>query len=227
MLKKNWKTFKDTKTLSEQLVVDILSVANESIKKNDKFIIVLAGGSSFLESYKILRKSNSDWKKWYIFICDERCLPINDSKRNDKIINDVWLKNGKIPKKNINFIKAEIGIINAVQQYETILKNVTSFDLVLLGMGDDGHTASLFPNHCYDQNKSVVVEYNSPKHPNERISLSYSRLNKSKNIFKLVCGISKSKALKLWISDVKLPINQINGEQERVYICDDTLLNIS
>ena len=68
MLKKNWKTFKDTKTLSEQLVVDILSVANESIKKNDKFIIVLAGGSSFLESYKILRKSNSDWKKWYIFI---------------------------------------------------------------------------------------------------------------------------------------------------------------
>ena len=124
MIKKNWMTFRDTKTLSEHLVRDILSVAKESIKKNSKFSIVLAGGNSFIDSYKILRKSNSDWKKWHIYICDERCLPINDRERNDKIINDVWLNNNKIPKKNINFIKAELGIKNAVQQYEVILNNI-------------------------------------------------------------------------------------------------------
>lgn len=227
MLKKNWMTFKDTKILSEHLVADILSIANESIKKNSKFSIVLAGGNSFLDSYKILRESNSDWKKWHIYIGDERCLPINDKERNDKIINDVWLNNDKIPKKNINFIKAELGIKNAVQQYETILNNITSFDLVLLGMGDDGHTASLFPNHSYDQDKSVVAEYNSPKYPKERISLSYSRLNNSKNVFKLVSGRSKSKALGLWINNEELPINQIYGNFEKVYICDDALMSIS
>ena len=227
MLKKNWMTFKDTKILSEYLVEDILSIANESIKKNSKFSIVLAGGNSFLDSYKILRESNSDWKKWYIYICDERCLPINDRERNDKIINDVWLNNDKIPKKNVNFIKAELGVKNAVQQYETILSNIASFDLVLLGMGEDGHTASLFPNHSYDQGKSVVAEYNSPKYPKERISLSYSRLNNSKNVFKLVCGTSKSNALGLWINNVVLPINQIYGNLEKVYISDDALISIS
>ena len=227
MLKKNWMIFKDTKILSEHLVEDILSIADESIKKNSKFSIVLAGGNSFLDSYKILRESNSDWMKWHVYIGDERCLPINDRKRNDKIINDIWLNNDKIPKKNINFIKAELGIKNAVQQYETILNNITSFDLVLLGMGDDGHTASLFPNHSYDQDKSVVAEYNSPKYPKERISLSYSRLNNSKNVFKLVCGRSKSKALGLWINNVELPINQIHGNFEKVYICDDALMSIS
>ena len=227
MLKKNWMTFKDTKILTEYLVEDILSIANESINKNSKFSIVLAGGNSFLDSYKILRESNSDWKKWHIYIGDERCLPINDKERNDKIIHDVWLNNDKIPKKNINFIKAELGIKNAVQQYETVLNNITSFDLVLLGMGDDGHTASLFPNHSYDQDKSVVAEYNAPKYPKERISLSYSRLNNSQNVFKLVCGRSKSKALGLWINNVELPINQIYGNFEKVYICDDALMSIS
>ena len=195
MLSDSWKIFKDKNTLSERLAADIIYVANESIKKSGQFNIVLAGGKSFIDSYKILRDAKSNWIKWHIYICDERCLPINDKDRNDSIINEVWLNNGKIPKKNINFICAELDIKDAVEQYELVLKNIGNFDLVLLGMGDDGHTASLFPNHTYNQNKSVIAEYNSPKHPKKRISLSYSRLNKSKYVYKLISGPSKFEAL--------------------------------
>jgi 6-phosphogluconolactonase len=221
MLKDNWIIFKDAKTVSERLASDIISIANKSLDENGKFTIVLAGGVSFINLYKILRETKSNWSQWYIYLCDERCLPKNDKDRNDKKINEAWLNNGKIPKKNINFICAELDIKDAVEQYELVLKNIGNFDLVLLGMGDDGHTASLFPNHTYNQNKSVVAEYNSPKYPKKRISLSYSRLNKSKYVFKLISGPSKVEALNLWINGKNLPINQIYGEVEKVYICNN------
>lgn len=129
-------------------------------------------------------------------------------------------------KKNINFICAELDTKDAVKHYGLALKNIINFDLVLLGMGEDGHTASLFPNHFYNKNKSVVIEHNSPKYPKERISLSYSRLNKSKYVYKLISGPSKSKALNLWMNGEDLPINQIYGGVEKVYICDDVLTGI-
>ena len=226
MLRDNWKIFKDSNTLSECLAADIIYIANESIEKSGQFNIVLAGGKSFIDSYKILRDAKSNWIKWHIYICDERCLPINDRDRNDSKINEVWLNNGKIPKKNINFICAELGIEEAVKHYETVLKNNVIFDLVLLGMGEDGHTASLFPNHTYNQNDNVVIEYNSPKFPKERISLSYARLNKSKYVYKLISGPSKSQALNLWINGETLPINQISGKKEKVYILSDALTGV-
>lgn len=220
-MRDNWKIFKDSRILSECVAADIINVANESIHKNDQFNIVLAGGTSFLDSYKILRDARSNWLKWNIYISDERCLPKNDRGRNDIKIYEVWLNNGKIPKKNINFICAELGIDEAVKNYEMILKNKDVFDLVLLGMGEDGHTASLFPNRTSNQNDSVIAEYNSPKFPKERISLSYSRLNKSKYVYKLISGPSKSQALNSWINGKKLPINQISGEKEKVYILNE------
>jgi 6-phosphogluconolactonase len=226
MLKDNWKIFKDSDTLSKNLAADIISFANRSIDKSGQFKIVLAGGKSFIDTYKILRNAKSNWGKWYIYICDERCLPINDKNRNDSKINEVWLNNGKIPKKNINFIRAELGIKKAVDHYKTVLKNNINFDLVLLGMGEDGHTASLFPNRTYNKNDNVVAEYNSPKFPKERISLSYSQLNKSKYVYKLISGSKKSQALNLWINGETLPINQISGKKEKVYISNDVLLGL-
>jgi 6-phosphogluconolactonase len=80
-----------------------------------------------------------------------------------------------------------------------VLNSVGDFDLTLLSMGEDRHTASLFPGHLYNENKNVVTEYNSPKYPKERISMSYLRLNKSKDVFKILSGSSKQEALDLWL----------------------------
>jgi len=223
MLKDNWVVFEDIDKLSEQLAYNILEIAETSIRLSNSFKIVLTGGNSVLKLYKILSNSKSNWSKWHIYLGDERCLPTNDKDRNDHIINQVWLNNSQILKKNIHFIHAEFGVDDGALHYEKILDNVGDFDVVLLSIGEDGHAASLFPHHLYDQNTSVVVERNSPKFPKDRISMSYSRLNQSKNIFKIISGSSKQKAVKMWIKGKALPINKIYGQSEKVFICNNAL----
>ena len=82
-------------------------------------------------------------------------------------------------------------------EYENTLKKIDKFDVVLLSMGEDGHIASLFPNHIYSEGQMVVIEQDSPKPPKERISMSYQQLNKAHYIFKLIIGESKQKAVTL------------------------------
>jgi 6-phosphogluconolactonase len=220
MLRDNWTIYADIDKLSKHLAYDILSIAEKSINLSDNFKIVLAGGTSLISTYKIFKKSYSDWDKWHIYIGDERCLPLEDDKRNDYIIKKVWLKNSPIPRENINFIHAELGADCGALYYEKILEKVGYFDLVLLGAGEDGHSASLFPGHSHDD-KDVIAEYNSPKYPKNRISMSYSRLNRSKNVFKIICGKSKSNMVNLWLNGEILPINSINGNNEKVYLTED------
>ena len=223
MLKNNWIIFDNIDKLSECLANEILVIAKRSIKLSKKFSIVLAGGTSVVNLYKILRRSQADWNQWHVYIGDERCLPIKNKDRNDYLINKIWLNDGLIPKQNINFIHAELGMNKGATHYNKILKNIGDFDVVLLSIGDDGHTASLFPDHLYDKDKDVVVEGNSPKYPKNRISLSYSRLNRSKNVFKVVSGISKRSAIDLWLNNVTLPINKVTGQLEKVYISKEVL----
>jgi 6-phosphogluconolactonase len=223
MLKGNWVVFEDIDKLSEQLAYDVLEISKNSIKLNGSFKIVLTGGNSITKLYKILSNSKSNWSKWHIYLGDERCLPANDKDRNDYMINRVWLNNSQILKENIHFIHAELGAQGGALHYEEILDNIGYFDMVLLSMGEDGHAASLFPQHLYNKNTNVVVESNSPKYPKDRISISYSRLNQSKNVFKIINGSSKQKAVKIWLEGRVLPINQIFGQSEKIFICKNAL----
>jgi len=90
-------------------------------------------------------------------------------------------------------------------------------------MGEDGHTASLFPGHQYDNKRDVVIINNSPKKPKQRISLSYSRLNQSNKVFKIISGSLKCNAVRQWLNNIQLPINQINGNSEKVYLSQNAL----
>jgi len=223
-LNDNWLVFNDETSLSKALAQEILTIAKKAIIENDCFNVVLTGGRSAIGLYKILSKSNSNWDKWHIYISDERFLPAGHKDRNDKEINKVWLNNSSIPNKNIHFIKAELGLLEARYEYEKELIKINEFDFVLLSMGEDGHVASLFPKHKYNIDKSVVVENNSPKWPKDRISMSYSRLNQAHNVFKIISGMHKQKAVSLWLQeDNNLPFSQIKGYSEKVYICENAL----
>ena len=219
ILNDNWIIFDDEISLSKALAQEILNIAKKSIFEKDCFSIVLTGGQSVLNLYKILSKADSNWDKWHIYIGDERFLPAGHKDRNDQIINEIWLNNSTIPQKNIHFIKAELGLLDARVEYENTLKRIDKFDVVLLSMGEDGHIASLFPNHIYPEEQMVVVEQGSPKPPKERVSMSYQQLNKAHYIFKLIIGESKQKAVTLLEQNVNLPITRVNGNCEKLYIC--------
>jgi len=201
-----------------------LNIAKKSIFEKDCFSIVLTGGQSVLSLYKILSKADSNWDKWHIYISDERFLPARHKDRNDQTINKIWLDNSTIYKKNIHFIKAELGLLEARAEYEDTLKRIDKFDIVLLSMGEDGHIASLFPGHIYPKEQLVVIEQNSPKPPKERISMSYKQLNQSHYVFKLIMGESKQKAVALLKQNVNLPIARVNGDFEKKYLCKSVVL---
>ena len=218
ILNDNWLIFNDEMSLSKALAQEILNIAKKSIFKKDCFSIVLTGGQSVLNLYKILSKSDSNWGKWHIYIGDERFLPAGHKDRNDQIINEIWLDNSPVPKKNIHFIKAELGLLEARVEYENTLKKNDKFDVVLLSMGEDGHIASLFPGHKYPENRSVIIEKKSPKIPRQRLSMSYKQLNKSTYVFKIILGQPKRQAISLIFQGYDLPINRVCGEVEKIFI---------
>ena len=223
ILNDNWISFDDEMSLSEALAQEILNIAKKSIFEKDCFSIVLTGGQSVLNLYKILSKSDSNWEKWYIYIGDERCVPMRHKDRNDQVINEIWLDNSTISKNNIHFIQAELGLIEAQKEYEKVLKKIDKFDVVLLSVGEDGHVASLFPNHSYPDNKMVVIESNSPKSPKQRLSMSYKQLNKSNYIFKLLIGKSKQQAVHLIQNNINLPITKVTGGYNKMYVCKNAI----
>jgi len=225
ILNDNWVVFDDEMSLSEALAQEILNIAKKSIFEKNCFSIVLTGGQSVLSLYKILSKADSYWDKWHIYIGDERFLPAGHKDRNDQIINEIWLDNSPIPKNNIHFIKAELGLLEARVEYENTLKSIDKFDVVLLSMGEDGHIASLFPNHVYPEEQMVIVEQGSPKPPKERISMSYQQLNKTHYVFKLIVGESKQKAVILLGQNINLPITRVNGECEKLFFCKNAINN--
>ena len=223
ILNDNWLIFDDEMSLSKTLAQEILNIAKKSIFEKDCFSIVLTGGQSVLNLYKILSKSDSNWEKWHIYIGDERCVPMRHKDRNDQVINEIWLDNSTISKNNIHFIQAELGLIEAQKEYEKVLKKIDKFDVVLLSVGEDGHVASLFPNHSYPDNKMVVIEGNSPKSPKQRLSMSYKQLNKSNYIFKLLIGKSKQQVVHLLQKTTNLPMTKVTGECEKLYICKNAI----
>lgn len=215
---KNNFFFYDKKNLFKNLQLEILDIAKKSILKKNIFNIVVTGGKSILHLYKSLSKSVSNFDKWNIYISDERYLPKNHKDRNDRAIKKTWLNNGLIPKKNIKFICPELGLYEARKNYENILKKVPTFDLVLLSVGNDGHISSLFPGHNYNKLQNVVLETNSPKPPKQRISMSFKRLNNSKNVFKIIIGSSKKSIVMKLLKGEQIIANLVRGKKEKFFI---------
>ncbi len=91
-------------------------------------------------------------------------------------------------------------------------------------MGDDGHVASLFPNHSYSKDEIVVIEGCSPKSPKQRISMSYERLSASNNIFKIIIGESTQEAVQLVLRNNSLPFNKVFGDSEKIFIHNSAIL---
>lgn len=196
--------------LSLAVALRIAESAAQAIAARGVFHLVLAGGETPRRCYEKLRSLTIDWAHVQVYFGDERCLPNGDAQRNDTMVRETLLAHVAIPQANIHTIPAELGAREASVRYAAVLEHVAPLDLVLLGMGEDGHTASLFPdNPATDNTAAAVPVFNAPKPPAERVSLGMGTLNAAQQKIFLVAGAGKCAALKQILLGNSLPAARV------------------
>jgi 6-phosphogluconolactonase len=216
-----WHCLENSDQVAETACQEILAAANSAIAKRGKFKLVLAGGTTPEKVYRLLAKSEADWANWWVYHGDERCLPVDHKDRNSVMATQAVLDEVAIPKNQIFNIPAELGPEQGAIAYRQIVADALPFDLVLLGMGEDGHTASLFPGHQHNPDELTHAVFNSPKPPSERVSISTNALGDAQQIIFLVTGANKRNAVKQWCAGVELPIATISNDNMTVMIDSD------
>ncbi|MFP5348730.1 MAG: 6-phosphogluconolactonase [Gammaproteobacteria bacterium] len=207
---RRWHVYPDFEALCERAARAIERVAAEAVARRGAFSIVLTGGSTPREVYRRLRHARADWVRWHIYIGDERCVAVDHAERNDAMARAAWLAHVPIPVQQIHMMPGELGPEEGARRYAATVAAVDRFDLVLLGLGEDGHVASLFPgNAARALPQDAVPVRDSPKPPPERISLSAARLSRTDAAFFLVAGAAKRQALVAWLGGKPIPAADI------------------
>ena len=204
----NWKPYDSIELLAEAACQRVLGAAEKAIKAHDTFKLVLAGGTAPVKAYQLLASKQADWSKWHIYYGDERCLPVEDGERNSLVAEQKWLDKVAIPKAQIHRIPAELGAETGAEQYTKDVAAAGKFDLVLLGMGEDGHTASLFPGHVHNVDELTHAVHNSPKPPSDRVTISAKALSNTTELIFIVSG-DKHDALAAWKNQEDLPVTHL------------------
>ena len=182
-----------------------IAAAQNAIQKRGRFLVALTGGSSPVSIYKLLAtpqyKAKIDWDSVFVFWGDERWVALDDARSNAKMSYDYLLSHVGIPKKNVfPMYKEGFSPEEYALEYEKLIKSLTGedgeFDLILLGMGDDGHTASLFPGQAVlHENNKWVSAYYLESQSMYRITLTAPIINKAKEIVVVTFGENKAHAL--------------------------------
>ena len=190
-----------------QTVADwMVSLIKTTLEKKDRFLLVLSGGNTPKALHGLLAHSpyreKISWEKIHIFWGDERAVPFTDDRNNAKMAFDTLLDIVPVPPEQIHIMRTDISPVQSAAEYETILKNYfkaddsPTFDLVLLGMGDDGHTLSLFPGTpVIHEEKRWATAYFLKAQDMYRITLTRPVVNRSQHIAFLTTGSNKAKAL--------------------------------
>lgn len=207
--------FQDKNQLSQAAAEIFIASAQEAISQKGKFTVALTGGSSPAILYALLsepeNRAKIDWKNTFVFWGDERWVPISDEKSNAGAAFESFLNKIDIPSGNIfPMWKADIAPEKRAEDYEEILREHLGesgeFDLILSGMGDDGHTASLFPGTAvlHEKTKWVAAYFLEPQDM-FRITLTAPLLNRAKKNVVLVFGANKAQAFTEVISGERNP----------------------
>ncbi|MDQ1856051.1 MULTISPECIES: 6-phosphogluconolactonase [unclassified Chryseobacterium] len=201
----NITVFDDLEKLYTKAADTFVDLSKKSILKNGRFVVALSGGSSPKAIFKLLAtpeyKEQIDWSKVYFFWVDERWVPLNDDKSNFRMTDEALLNHVPVPENHVfpmyaDGISPEDYAKAYEQQIRTVLGDEGIFDFILLGMGDDGHTASLFPGEevLNEKEKWVSAYYLKPQEM-FRITLTAPIINNAGHILAIAFGESKKHAL--------------------------------
>ena len=201
----NLKIYPDFDSLTNAAVEDFIGLCNQAIRSRGLFSISLSGGSTPEPFYRALGESANrarmDWRYVHIFWGDERPVPPNHPDSNFRMAREALMDPVDIPESNIHRVPAEMDVRLAAFSYEEELRDFFEgewpcFDLVLLGMGEDGHTASLFPKSAglNEEQRWFIANY-APDRQTWRLTLTKSAINAAREIWVLVQGESKAEKL--------------------------------
>jgi len=204
------KIFQDISEINNFAAKKVVTISKRMIKKTGRFTFALCGGSTPKSFYQLLTtdefRNEIDWENVFFFIGDERDVSPMSDRSNFRMINEILFQPLEIPKTNI--LRWPTEIINAeevAQNYErALIKNFElepnefpKFDLILLGMGEDGHTASLFPKSKALKEETRITTANYvEKFDSQRLTFTYPTINNAANILFLVAGEEKAATLK-------------------------------
>ncbi len=212
-------------------VKHIITAYKEAVAKTGSFTVALSGGSTPKAIFTLLTTppyvSQIDWTKVHLFWSDERSVPPDDSESNFHMAMEAGFKSVGIPPSQIHRMKGETTIEEEAKLYEELLhrklKN-KGFDYLMLGMGEDGHTASLFPGtEALKIQDRLVVANHVPQKDTWRMTLTYPCINSSKNIVLYVLGEKKQKLLQEIYSHKKpcYPVEKVGTEiHKALWIAD-------
>jgi 6-phosphogluconolactonase len=219
----------------------IISSIQQTISARDRFSLVLSGGSTPRAIYSFLSDSPQvdqvPWLKVHFFWGDERCVPFDHTQSNYRMAHESLLGRLSLPAQNVHRIQGEALPEQAAEAYEQELftffgkdNGLPRFDLVLLGMGVDGHTASLFPDSPALEETgrwAVAVEHQQPPAPLvPRVTLTLPLINAAERVAMIVVGAEKAKLIQQVLSGIEttpvLPVQRVNPTQgEFVWLLDE------
>jgi len=207
--------FDNKEIMSDNLAQWICDLIAQTLKNQEFFSLVLSGGGTPKLLYQKLASekysSQINWKRINIFWGDERVVPYSDERNNAKMAFDILLDHVDIPATQIHKMRTDIEPNFAVKEYAKLLhtffdSTAYSFDLVLLGMGDDGHTLSLFPgSHIIDENIHWVNSVYNEKQEMYRITLMPVIVNKAAHVAFMVDGSKKANVLQQVLEGKYMP----------------------
>jgi 6-phosphogluconolactonase len=202
--------FPDPEALARAAAGLFISSAGQAIQQREHFLVALAGGSTPAGLYRLLADpgyaDQLDWSKTHCFWGDERCVPPDHPHSNFNLAFQALLRHVALPQENLHRLRGELPPEQAAQEYEYVLRaffgpavvtpSPHTFDLALLGLGEDGHTASLFPASPaleIGDRWVVPVQHSSPPEPLvDRLSLTVPAFNAARRVIFLVSGRAKA-----------------------------------
>lgn len=206
------RVYNDLEALSRAAAQLFFDLAEQATRERGRFLAALNGGSTPKRLFQLLagvKSGKITWKAVHIFWGDERCVPPDDAESNYGQARDQFLGQVAIPDGNVHRIPGELGPQAASKEYDLVLKKFASppldwpsFDLVFLGIGEDGHTASLFPGSSLDvPGPTMAVSALYQDRPAERVTLTPLVFNSSRMILFMAVGENKALTLSRVLND--------------------------
>jgi 6-phosphogluconolactonase len=235
LTEKQIEIFPDARTLSVFGANLFAQIAKDAVSSRGIFFTALSGGGTPMALYRLLAElpylESLPWDKMHFFWGDERCVPPDNSESCYFQAYSMWLGKVSIPAENIHRAKGEMGPETAAADYAHELKKVAEitedwpqFDLIFLGLGADGHTASLFPGSALQTDSQLAVIPVTAQYqdrPANRISMTPAVFNSARNVVFLVSGTEKESALAETISGppdpVRLPAQRIRPDNGKIW----------